>query len=312
MGQNMGRAFSMRRGAALRAAWLVTGMAALTACDSAQMPGFLQPKDGSGAGGETVSRASQSVERDIEAPEVFHATEAGLWDGRPSLGGVWVAHPEVSEPERVIIRNQQNGQFVIGALFRRERQSPGPRLQVSSDAAAALGMLAGAPTNLDVIALRREDVAGESAPAATPAETATIAAASEVTEGTLDPVAASATAALDGGAGSPAPDPRLAGATAATAAAAPPAPQPAPAAKPASSLDKPYIQIGIFSIEQNAENTATAMRQQGMVPLVRKQESSGKTFWRVIVGPAQTAAERAELLTKIKATGFTDAYAVTN
>ena len=54
------------------------------------------------------------------------------------------------------------------------------------------------------------------------------------------------------------------------------------------------------------------MRQQGMVPLVRKQESSGKTFWRVIVGPAQTAAERAELLTKIKATGFTDAYAVTN
>ena len=78
MGQNMGRAFSKRRGAALRAAWLLTGMAALAACDSAQMPGFLQPKDGSGAGGETVSRASQSVERDIEAPEVFHATEAGL------------------------------------------------------------------------------------------------------------------------------------------------------------------------------------------------------------------------------------------
>ena len=47
----------------------------------------------------------------------------------------------MKEPERVIIRNQQNGQFVIGALFRRERETPGPRLQVSSDAAAALEML---------------------------------------------------------------------------------------------------------------------------------------------------------------------------
>ncbi|MCA0962079.1 SPOR domain-containing protein [Salipiger bermudensis] len=303
MGQNMGSAFSKRREAAWRAAWLLTGMAALAACDNAQMPGFLQSKDG--AGGEAVSRAAQSVERDIEAPEVFHATEAGLWDGRPSLGGVWVAHPEVSEPERVIIRNQQNGQFVIGALFRRERQSPGPRLQVSSDAAAALGMLAGAPTNLDVIALRREEAGSDGAPAAIAAGSPTIAAASDVTEGTLDPAAASATAALEGGA----PAPQVA---AATPPAAAPAPQPAPAAKPASPLDKPYLQIGIFSIEQNAENTATAMRQQGMVPLVRKQESSGKTFWRVIVGPAQSAAERAELLAKIKASGFTDAYAVTN
>jgi len=312
MGQNMGRAFSKRRGAAWRAAWLLTGMAALAACDDAQMPGFLKPKDDASASGETVSRAAQSVERDIEAPDVFHATEAGLWDGRPSLGGVWVAHPEVNEPERVIIRNQQNGQFVIGALFRRERQSPGPRLQVSSDAAAALGMLAGAPTNLDVIALRREEVPAEDAPAATPDEAAMIAAAPDVTEGTLDPVAASAAAALDGAAGIPAPGAEVAAATTTAAPAASPAPQPKPPANPASSLDKPYLQIGIFSIEQNAENTATAMRQQGMVPTVRKQESSGKTFWRVIVGPAQTAAERTELLTKIKASGFTDAYAVTN
>ncbi|MBY6002356.1 SPOR domain-containing protein [Salipiger bermudensis] len=309
----MGRAFSKRRGAAWRAAWLLTGMAALAACDDAQMPGFLKPKDGASESGETVSRAAQSVERDIEAPEVFHATEAGLWDGRPSLGGVWVAHPEVTEPERVIIRNQQNGQFVIGALFRRERQSPGPRLQVSSDAAAALGMLAGAPTNLDVIALRREEAPAEEVPTTEAAsdETTAIAAAPDVSEGTLDPVAASAAAALDSAAGIPARGEQVAAATTAAPAASP-APKPKPAAKPASSLDKPYLQIGIFSVEQNAENTATAMRQQGMVPTVRKQESSGKTFWRVIVGPAQTSAERAELLKKIKASGFTDAYAVTN
>ena len=66
----------------------------------------------------------------------------------------------------MIIRNEENGQFVIGALFRRERENPGPILQVSSDAAAALGMVAGAPTDLNVTALRREEVAeGEDSPA---------------------------------------------------------------------------------------------------------------------------------------------------
>ncbi|MBN8187804.1 SPOR domain-containing protein [Salipiger thiooxidans] len=287
----MGTEFAKRPGTAWRAAILLAGATALAGCDEGAMPGFLQSKD---KGGETVSRAGRSVERDIEAPEIFHATEAGLWDGRPSLGGVWVAHPDVTDPERVIIRNQQNGQFVIGALFRRERETPGPRLQVSSDAAAALEMLAGAPTNLDVIALRREDVGADPVPAAT--EAATLTGASDVSESPLDPVPGAATAAL---------------ATAPAETAPAPAPKPAPS-KPVSSLDKPYIQIGIFSVEQNAENTATAMRQNGMVPTVREQSSSGKTFWRVIVGPAQNETERAELLRKIKASGFTDAYAVTN
>ena len=54
------------------------------------------------------------------------------------------------------------------------------------------------------------------------------------------------------------------------------------------------------------------MRQDGMVPTVKKQSSSGKTFWRVLVGPAQTEGEVAGLLKKIKANGFTDAYAVSS
>ncbi|MDA0963253.1 MAG: SPOR domain-containing protein, partial [Proteobacteria bacterium] len=94
---------------------------------------FLQPKDRAAEGTATPSTSTRLVERDVEAPEVFQVTEAGLWDGRPSLGGVWVAHPDVVDPERVIIRNSANGKFVIGALFRRERDIPGPRLQTSSD-----------------------------------------------------------------------------------------------------------------------------------------------------------------------------------
>ena len=49
-----------------------------------------------------------------------------------------------------------------------------------------------------------------------------------------------------------------------------------------------------------------------MIPTVRKQSSKGKEFWRVLIGPATTATEQDALLEKVKAAGFTDAYAVTN
>jgi cell division septation protein DedD len=274
-----------------RSAFLLTALIGLTACADGEMPGFLQPKDSSAEQTTAAPRPGRTTERDIEAPEVFQTSEAGLWDGRPSLGGVWVAHPDVSEPDRAIIRNESNGKFVIGALFRREREAPGPRLQISSDAAAALGVLAGQPSNLNVVALRREEVPVE-APADAQAETPAVPAATEVDAQPLDPVVAGAAAALD--------------------AAPTPKPAAAPAPKPSSSLAKPFVQIGIFSVEQNAQNTAAAMRQAGMVPTVKKQSSAGKTFWRVLVGPAQSKSELATLLKTIKGTGFEDAYAVTH
>ena len=118
-----------------------------------------------------AQKSTRLVDRDVEAPEVFQVTDDALWDGRPSLGGVWVASPDTKDPERVIMRNPANGKFVIGALFRRERDNPGPALQISSDAAAALGLLAGAPVKLSVTALRREE-APEVAPASPILDTA--------------------------------------------------------------------------------------------------------------------------------------------
>jgi len=58
--------------------------------------------------------------------------------------------------------------------------------------------------------------------------------------------------------------------------------------------------------------TATAMRTAGMVPTVEQQSLNGKTFWRVIVGPAQSKSDLAQLLKKVKSQGFKDAYAVRN
>ncbi len=315
---------------------------ALAGCD--ENGEFQMPQFGSGGDGEPSANAGpvppvELIERDVEAPDVFSVTENGLWDGRPSLGGVWVAHPDVKDPERVIIRNTSNGEFVIGALFRRERENPGPSLQVSSDAAEALGLLAGSPTVLNVIALRTEKGPAEPTEAATteilgppPAveatsldETTTVASAQVELATPTAPVATPDPTP----AATPEPDNVLSAAAIAIAAAeaaeatatndvvaaAPtpaPAPVPAPAPAPVSTLEKPFIQIGIFSVETNATGTADRLRADGLLATVLQQESRGKTFWRVIVGPAPNAADRAAVLAKAKAIGFTDAYFVTN
>lgn len=286
----------------MRALLLVLALGLVSGCEEGVNTGFLKPKPGNAS---TPSTSTKLVERDIEAPEVFQVTEAGLWDGRPSLGGVWVAHPDVTDPQRVIIRNSSNGKFVIGALFRREREIPGPRIQASSDAAAALGMLAGAPVELNVTALVRESVPDpeEAIPTVIddPAaeKTAKNTSTSDISESTLDPIAGAA-AAIDAASTNP-------------AAATPPASAPKPKPKPkSSSLRKPYIQIGIFSVKKNADQTANQMRAAGMVPTTFEQSSNGKPFWRVVVGPAQNKSEANALLKKVKATGFSDAYFVTN
>ena len=154
-------------------------------------------------------------------------------------------------------------------------------------------MLAGAPAKLDVTALRKEQVASEA-----PEMVDTVSAPTEVSETSLDPIA-SAAAAIEAAAPT---------ATAVeTAAATAPAPRPTN-----SSLEKPFIQLGIFSVEDNATRTGQQMRNAGLVPMIKRGERGGKPFWRVVVGPASNKSERSALLKKIKGEGFSDAYAVTN
>ena len=270
---------------------LVAGaMLTLAACEGGQ-PLFGARGDGAAATADPAG-TTRLVERDVEAPDVFNVSEQGLWDGRPSLGGVWVAYPTVKDPERVIIRNPDNGKFVIGALFRRERDMPGPRLQVSSDAAAALGLLAGQPGKLDVTALRREEVAAEpSLPPATP-----------VLDG-QETIATETLAPPTPGAGASPTAP------AAVVAAPVPAPKPAAAAKPAAG-GRNLIQIGIFSVEANAKGAAAQLSKAGAQTQIKKEETQGKPFWRVLVGPAADAAAREALMAKVKGAGFKDAYFV--
>ncbi len=296
-----------------RIALTLCGAVFLTACADGKQFDLFKKKGTAEAEvtSDAVPSSTTLVERDVEVPEVFQTTDKGLWDGRPSLGGVWVAHPDVSEPERVIIRNEDNGKFVIGALFKRERDNPGPSFQVSSDAAAALGMLAGSPDGLNVTALRRQEVpiSPETTDAADlpPEETAvaTLDAPEAVETTTLDDPADIAKAALDNVAAE-APLTEVVP-TSAPAESAPPA-RPAPT----STLSKPFVQIGLFSVEDNANRNGTALRNAGIVPTIRKEESNGKTYWRVLAGPAPTSSERGAILAKVKKLGYADAYFVKN
>ena len=225
-----------------------------------------------------TQKSVRLIDRDVEDPNIFAAEEAALWDGRPSLGGVWVASPDAVDPERVIMRNPANGKFVIGALFRRERDNPGPNLQISSDAASALGLLAGQPATISVTALRREEARAEvdaNQPILDTAET--------VQTETLGPIAGAA-AALDRVAPQSAP------------------PVSAPVATIAASGQA--IQIGIFSIEANANRAVATLNAAGVSASVRASTSQGKPLWSV------TARGDAASLSKIKAAGFNDAYFV--
>lgn len=138
---------------------LILGVAAtalLAGCVEGEGPFAANPSPNAATG---ALRTAGGQPQDVESPEVFQVTDTALWDGRPSLGGVWVASPDTTDPERVIMRNPANGKSVVGALFRRERDNPGPKLQISSDAAEALGLLAGQPAEINVTAMRRTEAA---------------------------------------------------------------------------------------------------------------------------------------------------------
>ena len=209
-------------------------------------------------------------ENDVEAPEVFNAEGLAFWDGQSSLGGVWISQPGIEQPTRVIIKNKYNGKSVIGAIFNRSGNPEEKRMLLSSEAAVSLGIATNENRIISVTALRALKTV-KSAKKKSKKQAANTAIAALESAGSENNSYQNSESL---------------------------------------SLAKPFIQVGIFSVEQNARNTAEVMHQLKIKPSVKKQSSQDKTFWRVIVGPAATANERSTLLQKVKAVGFGDAYAV--
>jgi hypothetical protein len=274
---------------------LKSGTATKTASDTAAAPG----------------RTGRNAGADVEAPEDFNGSAQGLWDGQPSPGGIWVASADARDPEGVIIRNDATGEAVIGALFRRDRENPGPPIRVSLDAAKAPGLLAGQAARVTITALRRaEDTPAAAAPATAAAGPVKAGKAAKTTP-QAEPAVVE-TGALDTGAVAAAidkadartpvmdPDAMAQAAPAASTAAAPAASSPA-------AGGKSYSQPGIFSVEANAKRAADTVIRAGASAALRKEESKGKPCWSGVAGPAASAANRDALMKKIKGLGSADA-----
>ena len=97
----------------------------------------------------------------------------------------------------------------------------------------------------------------------------------------------------------------------------PNAPAPLPAAtpaKPAAAAASPApaaaagdarVQIGIFSVEANAQRAVDQLKKAGVTGTIRKGEAKGKAYWSVT---ASGAGAPKAFLDKVKGLGFSDAY----
>ncbi|MGR3485258.1 MAG: SPOR domain-containing protein [Paracoccaceae bacterium] len=283
-----------------------------------QMPGL-----GGGTAPDTEVAASRAIARDVEAPEIFQSRARAVWTGEPSLTGVWVASAEVDEPGRAIIRDVRSDRFVVGSLFYRATIQGAPPLIVSEEAAAALGMQAGQQATLDVVALRRAEGADVAVPDAPPAEAIPLptgAPADGPTDATVTapgPMPPVTSASVTPASGAPVPSatgPRLGTGLLDPLGDLSLAPGPAiglpQAPVPAAAPARPWVQIGLFAQRGNADASAERLRAQGLPVSIETGAGGGRPLYRVIVGPAASAAARDANLAAARGAGFADAYLV--
>ena len=79
-----------------------------------------------------------------------------------------------------------------------------------------------------------------------------------------------------------------------------------------TKLSKPFIQVGIFGVQNNANKTKDQMLKLNMQANISNFQIKEKPYWRVVVGPATSSDSRKNMLKTIKSAGFSDAYFVAN
>lgn len=297
-----------------------------------------------GAGAETdVPAAAQGEpgvlrveERETERPDIYSREARGLWDGRISLGGRWVAIPEDIKADRVRITNQSNGTVIEGALFQRDANLPGPYYMVSMDAAQALGMDPGVPADLKVVVVRTETVeipAPTPVPVEAPAEEEADDGGAAAAEGAVAGGAIAATALPDAAAPA-APDAAVAaapepvtsplentvldalrrvesgsGTSAAAPAAATAAAPAAPAADPGAEPPAPYLQVASGSNREGADAVLRRVKGADLPGTVRSGGTDAAPIYRVVAGPFETRGDYEAARAALRELGYEDAFA---
>ncbi|HSF93885.1 MAG TPA: hypothetical protein VLA52_02585, partial [Thermohalobaculum sp.] len=136
---------------------LTSGVAALAvaACNTTGTggaPGTVQSNPGATVQ-DTALPARPSAPVLEPVPLLFRAEAWALWDGGRTLDGIWVALPDADRSRRVRITNEDNGATVDGALLPSRSDGRGPAMEISAEAARALGIKPGAPAAVVVVAL---------------------------------------------------------------------------------------------------------------------------------------------------------------
>jgi cell division protein FtsN len=83
-----------------------------------------------------------------------------------------------------------------------------------------------------------------------------------------------------------------------------PASSPAPSASAAADATAYFVQAGAFTRPEEAEAQKAKLALQGFTAKVMEREQSGRTIYRVRIGPMDTRDEAVGLQTKIEAAGF--------
>lgn len=267
-------------GGYLAAAFAIAGLAG---CMETQLGAHMVKSVARTAQSEPGPGALTPAEAAALDPETFTATDVTVWDGVTTLEGVWIAHPLATKPQRVLLRNAENGREVESAMFRRSPDMPGPTIIVSSDAAHALGLTAGATTEISVTALRAppETAVASAAPRPAPAE---------ISASPLAPAPAAVPVSYT---------------TEAHTAAAPLPERPEPLVRPPSRalptpVERPesagpalsketFLQVGVFRDEKNAVALTDRFLARGQ-PARHTQAAGNSALTVVLIGPLAPGA----------------------
>lgn len=90
----------------------------------------------------------------VRAAEVFSASGLAIWDGSRTVRGLWVAHPKADRTRKVRITNTRTGDEIDGILYRADRKRSDGVVTLSSDAAEAMNLKPGAPSQISIVGLR--------------------------------------------------------------------------------------------------------------------------------------------------------------
>ncbi|MEO0343595.1 MAG: SPOR domain-containing protein [Pseudomonadota bacterium] len=255
---------------------------------------------------QAPTQPTRILRGEVERPDIFNQEGAAIWDGRPALGGQWVASTQTRDLERVRVTNLENGEVIEAALFKIEPGTPGPGLILSSDAAQALEIVPGTPTQIKIVALREAERV-QSAPIETEATSGSTTNADPTGAQSNDNAdSATSNAPLNTAIPTPrGPSPEVARRnTAGTSALEEAVVEPAATQQTAD----PVLEIAAFKTEAEADTALSQLKVAGLNAQKTQKRGLLNTRWVIFAGPFDTPEELIAARKAATEAGFDEAF----